>query len=703
MAHNTPNPLATYAEQLLRSRHRGLVLLEGSPQSARAWLARQDASDFALVSENPPDVSGTVIAPKHFQRYLGQEFGSLIWDTFSGIHPNAFAALSGTIKAGGQLIVLLPGSVARQSMRNQDNLRICRQDEPLHHTHRHFLTRLFRYLEAFEGGLRLPISHAPNLPPHLATAAGRADFLPTPNQQGVADAILTHHTADTVSHPCVVTADRGRGKSATLGLIAARWISEAGGVVRVTAPHQQSVTALFDTYQQCGGDLAYLVFHPPDQLLREQPECSLLLIDEAAAIAAPLLDALVAHYDHCVLASTVHGYEGSGRGFELRFGKSLATRYPQRLHLRLHTPIRWGPQDPLEEMINALFCLKPSEQAPLKDSTQAEIKRHTAHDLAHNDALLSQIMAILVSAHYQTRPDDLRFILDHPDAFIMTAENAGQVIAAALLVREGDMHDAALSDAIIAGTRRPRGQLVPQMLAHAASNRHWLQWQSWRVMRIAVQTGLQGRGIGSRLLHAIIAAAKEEKVAYLSSSFGLQDKLLRFWTRQQFKPVHLGYHLDAASNAYALIVLVPLCKPAQEASLQRQAELAAQLQCAPQLHPFLNTATTTALQQSLPAAGEAVDAQHWHQIYLAAHHKRSVSDTTALVFRALQRPPGKQALQQLATQHKDLLQATFVDGKPAPQLITQFVLPGKKGLEQAQRDSLAAWLRCLKDANLLPT
>ena len=49
-----------------------------------------------------------------------------------------------------------------------------------------------------------------------------------------------------------------------------------------------------------------------------------------------------------VFASTVSGYEGNGRGFEIKFLPELEKLYPQWKAANITTPYRWKKNDPLE-------------------------------------------------------------------------------------------------------------------------------------------------------------------------------------------------------------------------------------------------------------------------------------------------------------------------------------------------------------------
>ena len=177
--------------------------------------------------------------------------------------------------------------------------------------------------------------------------------------------------------------------------------------------------------------------------------------------------------------------------------------------------------------------------------------------LAQDEATLSQLFGLLVLAHYQTRPLDLRHLLDGPNLQVQALRQGGQIVATALVAVEGGL-PAALAGAIYQGRRRPQGHLLPQTLsAHAgladAPGRRWA-----RIVRLAVHPALQGRGLGRRLLQEIEAQARAAGLDLLGSSFGATSDLLRFWAACGLHPVHLGTSRNAASGVHAAVVLRPL-------------------------------------------------------------------------------------------------------------------------------------------------
>ena len=158
------------------------------------------------------------------------------------------------------------------------------------------------------------------------------------------------------------------------------------------------------------------------------------------------------------MPTTVHGYEGTGRGFDLRFRATLTALTPQWKSLKLSTPIRWASDDPVETWLFDALKLKAS---PVDAKTLSEVTaRHCRYECINRDVLLAEpqllntLFGLLVQAHYQTTPADLRNLLDGPNISVWISRYQGQVVAAALVAAEGGF-DSDLSQAIWRGERPP--------------------------------------------------------------------------------------------------------------------------------------------------------------------------------------------------------------------------------------------------------
>ncbi len=370
--------------------------------------------------------------------------------------------------------------------------------------------------------------------------------------------------------PLVLSSDRGRGKSAALGIATARLLTEASRRILVTAPRRAAAESVFSHAAAVDPHaLDRLHFVAPDALLAERPPADLLLVDEAAGIPAPLLERMLVHYGRIVFATTVHGYEGTGRGFDLRFRGVLDRVTPGWHALRLLTPIRWSANDPLEQFIDDALLLNaepaPDERVaglmhqPL-DGSDAEslvVEQLDREQLATDEALLRQVFGLLVLGHYQTRPADLRHLLDGPNMRVSILRSDDCVLATALTADEGRLPEDLLAP-IYDGRRRPRGHLLPQTLsAHAGLfDAPRLGWT--RIVRIAVHPAARGRGLGTRLVQALAAWSGAGGRDLIGASFGATPELLRFWSRCGLLPVQLGSRRNAASGAYAAVVLSSL-------------------------------------------------------------------------------------------------------------------------------------------------
>ncbi len=200
------------------------------------------------------------------------------------------------------------------------------------------------------------------------------------------------------------------------------------------------------------------------------------------------------YFPRVLLTTTVQGYEGTGRGFLLKFCATL----PQWQPLSLQQPMRWAAGDALERIIDhaLLFNEEPvwavAGQSPIFGAIEQA-------ELCADPQRLRRFYALLCSAHYRTSPLDLRRLMDAPGMHFSAASLEDEVVGALWLVDEGGL-SVELAHEVWAGRRRPRGNLVAQSLA-AHSGQWWAPTlRSRRITRIAVLPELRQQGIASRLV-----------------------------------------------------------------------------------------------------------------------------------------------------------------------------------------------------------
>ncbi len=561
-------------------RERRLLLIEGGADEARsaalaltAWLCPGVARWIGDASSAPAPAMA-VLDQRQAASLLGGEADLLIYDAFTGLDPDALGAAVGTLRGGGLLVLLRPP--LDDWPRQHDAVAAGLGAEPVAGAPSRYIRRLARLLGAADGGLKLcasdlmtALAGAPRLPAPAPAVADAAPPMPrTADQQRAVDAIC-RTARGRAGRPLVLTSDRGRGKSSALGLAAGRLVAEDGAAVLVTAPRFAATAALFEQARRLlpVGTEERLRFLSPDALLAQRPAADLLIIDEAAGIPAPLLEALLHQYPRVCLATTVHGYEGTGRGFEVRFRALLDRHWPGGRRLKLQTPIRWADADPLEGLVHRALLLDAepvadavAAGAALADSAFALLDRDR---LATDEPLLRALFGLLVLGHYQTRPSDLRLLLDAPDLALFAMTNKDRrPLATALVAVEGGL-DAELADAVFAGRRRPRGHLLPQTLSAHAGLAQAPRLRHARVVRIAVHPAARRQGLGRALLDGIASHYRRIGLDTVGASFGAEVGLLRFWQRCGLPPVHLGTRRNAASGAHAAVVLKGLSAPGE--------------------------------------------------------------------------------------------------------------------------------------------
>lgn len=521
---------------------RGLVILSGSSQWC--WEKVTSLADVLepcitiAYSTEIATLAGEKITPAQAHHLLGQEIGHVVFDGTQGVDCNALAAVSGAMTAGALLILLLPPWQRWASLPDKDSLRWAEQETAIATPHfvAHFKRCFARHTtiiswqegEAVNWGVQLSL-------PRWQKPCGK----PTAAQHSLLKRLLTGQP-----DIYVLTAPRGRGKSALAGMLIARW----QGACVVTSASRDSAASVLNW---AGENATYLA---PDNLLllSQQPDFvapEWLIIDEAATLPTAQLTALIALAPRVLLMTTVLGYEGTGKGFLLKFCAGL----PSWQALTLDDPIRWAASDPLEQVIDDLLLFHAETQylhglpPTLTVSGISPPKSLTSAQLAQDESLLRQFYGLLSSAHYRTSPLDLRRLLDAPQQHFTVIRHHQQIIAALWVVEEGGLSET-LAHEVWAGRRRPKGNLVAQSLSAHGGYYHAPLLHSRRISRIAVEPHFQRHGLGQQLIATLHQEAQHQQIDYLSVSFGYTESLAAFWQACGFTLIHEGHRREASSG-----------------------------------------------------------------------------------------------------------------------------------------------------------
>lgn len=540
-------------------------------QRAGLWLSLTAVENTAALAPLGEDL--VVASGKHSESLLGQEFSWVIMDARNDFNCDQLAAISGSVRAGGVLVLLWP-SPRKCSTVLPHQQRLLGVTQPYSSWFLDYFTQAMTAPEVahFALGDDKP-SAMPQFPDKQPKVAQ-----PKAEQIAAVAAIVRVFTGHAKRH-LVLTSDRGRGKSSALGMAAAELAQTRQKRLVITAPSQHCVQQVMHWWHQnTPSDLHHLLrFFAVDEvhralqgngLLLDGEPIDGLLVDEAAAIPAFILRDLVEHFNRIVFATTVQGYEGSGRGFALRFLPFLMHQAPQSRVMQLQHPIRWALNDPLENWVNQTFLLSHHQT----DVDCAPSTPLTLHHLAPGATLpvtmLRKIFLLLVDSHYQTTPNDLWQLMDHPQRHVFYLTDAiDTVVAVAVVIAEGALPEA-LAAAVQFGQRRARGHLVAQALTLHLQQPQWCTDLSWRIQRIAVLASERRKGHGLALLSAIRQAAEAANVTYLSSSFGLTAELIRFWQQAGFQLSRVGITRDKTSGCHSVMLVRILTEaPALVASM----------------------------------------------------------------------------------------------------------------------------------------
>ncbi|KOO14948.1 ATPase [Vibrio xuii] len=531
-----------YFQQLIhiaqQRHHRFGVVLSGESD----W---QDASISQLCQAVKPEslylLGGSLTLPAtksvkfaKGQQLLGQECELLVCDFRDGFDANSFSAATGCVKGGGLVVVL------SDTLKGESGYDAAWLDQSL------------QQLLVIEQGSDLPA-----LPSIDVTEMSPFE------QQGIAVEKIIKVVEGHRKRPLVMTADRGRGKSSALGIAAAQLMQSRTIHIVLTAPSPATVAPVFEHASRllpdakCGKNTlewqnSILEFVAPDELLKRTQAIDCLFVDEASAIPIPMLKQMVETHHRAVFSTTIHGYEGCGRGFTVRFQAWLKEQRPGSVFYHLDQPIRWAGNDPLETWLFDSFLLNADLVDAPGSVSKPNLSRIDKKTLVEQPKLLRSCFALLVNAHYQTSPNDLMLLLSDPAIELYVWQQNGQCLGCILTVEEGNLSPELINDVQL-GKRRPRGHLVPIVLAGQIGIEQAATQSSLRVMRIAIHPQLQNIGYGQQILRQLQEVTDFD---FYSTSFGATPELVAFWKSVGFQPVRLGSQRDQASGTHSLVMVL---------------------------------------------------------------------------------------------------------------------------------------------------
>ncbi|MDP6969213.1 MAG: GNAT family N-acetyltransferase, partial [Gammaproteobacteria bacterium] len=553
----------TYWQQSQAQQARGLIILtEGEATYSQTIPAILGSSKVQGVSVNLPALSVpglTNIKPQQSHQYLGRSHNLLVYRAVDEFNINSFCALCGTLVASGIAVIILPEhqpweqcldaqaagyGYTREQVKSP--FRVWWQR--LWQTHKGVmqLTRAAECEAAPQTSINLPAVPAFKVTDELILNAG---------QQRVVAAVQALMAQDNAV--LWLRGPRGRGKTVALAAAIAD-LAGQGVQTLITSAASQSASAVL---QQHGEYSRYMAI---DALL-QLPQAALavphlVLVEEAASMPMALLQALLKRFSRLVLISTQDGYEGTGQGLATKLPAMVQRHGYILTQVHLKTPMRWRADDPLEDLLSNSFLAPELLPVTCPVDTQDLIYvQLTGVDLIARPQVMQQVYSLLTLAHYQTTPQDLRLLLDHPDLHVHCWLNQQQqLFGVACVMAEGGLSQT-LATAIANGERRLTGHLLAQILAQQAGIAEAAGLQMQRIQRIAVHPQVQQQGVGATILRQLcLHYGKHKQTDWLGASFAAEPHVVRFWLASGYQPVWAGQRLDTATALPSLQVVLPI-------------------------------------------------------------------------------------------------------------------------------------------------
>ncbi|KAL4716997.1 hypothetical protein ACJJTC_001858 [Scirpophaga incertulas] len=510
---------------------------------------------------------------------LGQTYGVCVLQDFEALTPNLMARTIETVEGGGLIIFLLKTMDSLRQLHSitmdvHSRFKTEAHDTVVNRFNERFLLSLAdnpRCLILDDSLTVLPISSKTaqvepvNVTPERVNPkltelvsslsdsppAGPLVALCKTYDQATALIALINTLADKQSRPphCL-TAARGRGKSACLGLAVSAAVALGYVNIYVTSPHPENLITLFEFVVR-GLDACLYQEHIDYNIIRStNPDykkaivriniarnsrqtvqyitpddhsllaaADLVLVDEAAAIPLAHVSAAAQKAPLALLSSTVSGYEGTGRALSLKLFAQLQNKHNAPPPIKLEEPIRYHAGDPVESWLNSLLCLEapspgPGAGAPPPAACDLYRVNRDALFCYHRaaEAFLHRLVAIYVASHYKNSPNDIQLLADAPAhcLFVLLAPTPAnstampEVLCVIQMCLEGNISEKSVKDSLGRG-RKAAGDLIPWNICEQFGDRDFPKLSGARIVRIATHPSYQRMGYGKRALQQLAA------------------------------------------------------------------------------------------------------------------------------------------------------------------------------------------------------
>ncbi|MHA2054258.1 MAG: GNAT family N-acetyltransferase [Candidatus Hodarchaeales archaeon] len=586
--------LKSFLEFLVKS---GYSNVKGGICLDKANLTEKSFSEVEAVLTKLQNV--IEIKSDHANSILGLTLDFLVLDLRSNFSPNMIIGLIGTIRAGG--IIALIGS-DNSVWLNSVNRRYF-PDGSKSYLLEWFLAEIKTTNNCFfASNKEIEFKQYFTKRDYTENLSTSVYNIPvTPDQKEVIQKLSADFSKGKTENKInIVIADRGRGKSAAVGIALIHFFDKTPNKnvnVVITSQSHRNIDTFFhlilsflakkgidfdlikkkDSIQGIYFSGKKKIVYKSPTLITRDIKSDILIIDEAASFPQDKLKEILNLKTKRVFISTIHGYEGTGKSFQYKIVSQIKrrSRFKFEIH-RLVTPIRYSYNDSIEKLLNRTFLMdveRPNLDFENIDLNSIQIEFDTypnPRDFFNktNITKMRQIAGILNYAHYRNQPNDLLLIADSNRHLLATLtyapqNNDKQLLLAIQLAAEGNISHEGINSVL--GGEFVYGDLIPTIALRQFSV-DFAHLRGLRIVRIAAHPDYINRGLGRIAINYILEEFKNND--WIGVSFGASLKLIKFWRKFGFFIVQIRPNRSKETGEWNVVLIKPLSDNAKKIIFQ---------------------------------------------------------------------------------------------------------------------------------------